>query len=1077
VQGWQVRLFGEAAVEWDGRRLALPSGRAMEMLCYLVVHRTKVHTREALAEALWPDAEPAASRKYLRQALWRLTTAMRAAVRRTGGAELVVVDATSVRMNPDAAYWCDVDVFERAYTATRDARGHALTDAQAHDLEAALQLYRGDLLAAWYHDWCGAERDRLQLAQLAMLEQLMGHCEARGLHAKGVGLGQVVLERDPARESAHRQLMRLHLAAGNRAAAARQYQRCTTALAEEFGVAPSAETDAVHELVRTGRPLVAAAGGGMPVPAPRSGGEPGLVEYDDLRLQLDRIHAGVLALQGAGVRGGAAPALPEWKPPDDAYRSGAEPHRGRPAAGGDTDGVRSDMGGGSYANSLEHVLAELARLDVLLAGQVRRSRRSAGVVEDGLSAYYVPDAEVDVLLARRSGEPVTGDDRADDPELERVSSRIAERVGASVRAGVHLRLVALAELFDLEPFDLDVVVMCLAPEVDRSYERLYGYLNDDVTRRLPTVDLVLDLLCGSSAARVVARTRFSPAAPLLRHRLVALTEDPAQPSCSLLDRGVRLAPRIAGFLLGDDAIVEPLRPHARVVVPTCTLDELHFPAEFGESVARLAEHGGGVHAAGQVVYCQGPYGVGRRSVAAACARSWGATLLVVSAPAVAARPADELAALIGLVEREARLRGAVMYWQDADALLAADRRPQLALLLAALAAHPGPAFLAGERRWEPTEPPAGMTFVRLEFPRPGHAERVRCWTSALDGAAGTGLDLAAVSGRFRLTGGQIRDAAATARNLALARDPGEPRITQRDLETACRLQSNRALGELAQQITPRHAWDDIVLPVDQARQLREIADQVRHRALVYETWGFERTISSSRGMAALFTGPPGTGKTMAAEVLAHELGMDLYKIDLSTVVSKFIGETEKNLSRIFDEAATSNAVLFFDEADALFGKRSQVRDSHDRYANLEVSHLLQRMEQHEGVVVLATNLRKNLDDAFVRRLHATVEFPVPGPEDRLRIWRRTWPADAPLEPGVDLAALARTVDLPGGSIRNIALAAAFLAAADGGVVGVGHLLRATRREFQKMGKVLTAHEFAAGSGGVLVEHDAKVHGR
>jgi SpoVK/Ycf46/Vps4 family AAA+-type ATPase len=197
---------------------------------------------------------------------------------------------------------------------------------------------------------------------------------------------------------------------------------------------------------------------------------------------------------------------------------------------------------------------------------------------------------------------------------------------------------------------------------------------------------------------------------------------------------------------------------------------------------------------------------------------------------------------------------------------------------------------------------------------------------------------------------------------------------------------------------------------------------------------------------------------MAADVLAHCLGLSLYKIDLSAVVSKYIGETEKNLARIFAEAATSNAILFFDEADALFGKRTQVRDAHDRYANVEISYLLQKMEEYDGVVVLATNLRKNMDEAFVRRLHATVEFPVPGVADRRRIWEQIWPAATPRDPGVDLDFLARQVEVAGGSIRNIALAGAFLAAADGGVITMAHLLHATRREYQKMGKVLTGGE-------------------
>jgi SpoVK/Ycf46/Vps4 family AAA+-type ATPase len=321
------------------------------------------------------------------------------------------------------------------------------------------------------------------------------------------------------------------------------------------------------------------------------------------------------------------------------------------------------------------------------------------------------------------------------------------------------------------------------------------------------------------------------------------------------------------------------------------------------------------------------------------------------------------------------------------------------------------------------------------------------------------VDLAALANTFRLSGGQIHDAATTARNLARTRDPHAPQITRDDLHVACRLQSNRKLAELAQQITPHYTWDDIVLPSEQMEQLHAIAHHVQYRALVYDAWGFERKLAMGKGLNVLFSGPPGTGKTMAADVVAHTLGLDLYKIDLSGIISKYIGETEKNLARIFGEARSSNAILFFDEADALFGKRTAVKDAHDRYANVEISYLLQKMEEYEGVVILATNLRKNMDEAFVRRLHFTVEFPMPGVDDRRRIWQQIWPAAAPRDPDLDLEFMAQQIELAGGAIRNIALASAFLAAADGGVVTMQHLIRATQREYQKMGKVLTSREF------------------
>jgi SpoVK/Ycf46/Vps4 family AAA+-type ATPase len=234
---------------------------------------------------------------------------------------------------------------------------------------------------------------------------------------------------------------------------------------------------------------------------------------------------------------------------------------------------------------------------------------------------------------------------------------------------------------------------------------------------------------------------------------------------------------------------------------------------------------------------------------------------------------------------------------------------------------------------------------------------------------------------------------------------------------------------------------------------------VKYRERVYGEWGFDQKLSLGKGLSVLFSGPSGTGKTMAAEIIAGALGLELYKIDLSTVVSKYIGETEKNLSRIFVEAETSNAILFFDEADALFGKRSEVKDSHDRYANIEIGYLLQRMEEYEGVVILATNFRKNMDEAFVRRLQFTVEFPFPNEYDRRKIWEGIWPEDTPRDPALDLDFMARRFEITGGNIRNIALAAAFLAADDGNVVTMNHLLHGTKREFQKMGKVVAENEF------------------
>jgi SpoVK/Ycf46/Vps4 family AAA+-type ATPase len=321
------------------------------------------------------------------------------------------------------------------------------------------------------------------------------------------------------------------------------------------------------------------------------------------------------------------------------------------------------------------------------------------------------------------------------------------------------------------------------------------------------------------------------------------------------------------------------------------------------------------------------------------------------------------------------------------------------------------------------------------------------------GVAAEWADIDALAGRFRLTVDQIACAVAAAcgqarwRNALAGASGGAPGSAE--LFAAARAQSGHDLLGLARPIQPNHSWGDIVLPADRLAQLHEICARASLRHVVYDRWGFDRKLSTGRGLSVLFAGPSGTGKTMAAEIVAGELGLDLYKIDLSQIVSKYIGETEKNLDRIFQAAESADAILFFDEADALFGKRSEVKDAHDRHANIEVGYLLQKMDEYEGIAVLATNLRQNMDEAFIRRLHIIVEFPFPDEVERRRIWGTIFPPEVPIAPGIDFDWLAREIRLSGGKIRNIALAAAFRAAASDGVIGVPELIEAARREYEK----------------------------
>jgi hypothetical protein len=348
------------------------------------------------------------------------------------------------------------------------------------------------------------------------------------------------------------------------------------------------------------------------------------------------------------------------------------------------------------------------------------------------------------------------------------------------------------------------------------------------------------------------------------------------------------------------------------------------------------------------------------------------------------------------------------------------------------------------------------SMVTLTVFTPDFFTRRRLWESQLDGAL-AGVDLNELAGRFRLTGSEIDRSATQAFAWSdTYGDGSEPQLS--DFFSASRQQSTGEMAGLAERVESIYSWEDLVLPAAVRSQLLSLEHWVRYRYVVYDTWEFSNRVMLGRGLVVLFSGASGTGKTMAAGILARNLELDLYRIDLSQVVSKYIGETEKNLGRIFDAAQSTNAVLFFDEADALFGKRSEVKDAHDRYANIEVSYLLQRMEAYEGIAILCTNFRQNLDQAFARRLHMIVEFPQPGVSDRERIWRLLLPETVPQD-DLDFRFLARQFSLTGGNIKNCVLTAAFQAAAEESPISMRHVVSAIARELQKMEQPLVRSEF------------------
>jgi hypothetical protein len=716
--------------------------------------------------------------------------------------------------------------------------------------------------------------------------------------------------------------------------------------------------------------------------------------------------------------------------------------------------AQADSNHGPAANRyFAALLPALRRLDLLLDWAMEAV--APGRATDARAPFrglYVSREDALRLLAQEPGATPF-------PSKERIEKN---RSGKFAPADSPLQW--LIQSFRLSVFEADLLLLALAPELDLRYEKIFAYLQDDVTRKRPTVALALNLLCASAEEKLNLRNHLSPGSSLLRNGLLQVVTDPHQTEPPSLAHYLKLDEQVVRLLLGQNGIDPRLAECCRILEPAGSLAELELSPVFQKALPRLIcrAHGGNESLR---LYVRAGDSTRRLDVVKALAAEAHRELLSLDlARALGAE--ENFEQLLTVYFREAHFRGALPHLDGLDALHTPERKPQFQLLMAAMAEVEGILVLAGSQPWVASpHGPAGVLEVALRSP--DFAARRGRWRCSLEGLGTTAddRDVQVVGDRFRLDGSQIAEAAAMARNLALLRAAAEesatldtPEPTLSELFAAARAQSGHDLAAAARKIEPKYIWADIVLPENTLAQLQEICLRVVHRRRVLGEWGFDRKLSGGKAVNALFAGPSGCGKTMAAEIIANELQLDLYKIDLAGVVSKYIGETEKNLDRIFKAAESANAILFFDEADALFGKRSEVRDSHDRYANIEVCYLLQKMEEYEGVAILASNMRHHMDESFLRRLAFVVMFPFPDEGDRARIWERIWPCEAPLAEDLDLAYHANRFKLSGGNIKNVALAAAFLAASDGGVVTMAHLFRATEREYQKMGKAMSEAE-------------------
>ncbi len=703
----------------------------------------------------------------------------------------------------------------------------------------------------------------------------------------------------------------------------------------------------------------------------------------------------------------------------------------------------------------------LARIRTRIGLYVARYARRLVDSSDRLSDRFVAHTELVEFLGP---EPAALDARFEAlvDAVKGADRDYDDAVQAALLQGELVPLAEIAAIFELTAEAELVLLALVAPEVEPGFLRAYTHAWADFTRRQPDVGFITELVALGAEAPIDRNTVYDllvPDGPLVRAGLVTLCGN--APDLPYTQQRLRLDARLVGYLRGQ---LTPDRERwgraAEWIAPSPLAEPIVLPeatlTAFRQAMREATRAFGRGEGTARVLLL-GPEGTGRTSLVAAHVAQSGTALVVVDL-AQAPLQAETLTALVDDLGREARLARAPLVLRLRDALqdgpggLGAARLRALgeALdrvrgLIVAIAERP-------ETWWELRYP--GTPTVEVPFPT-AEAQAV-LWQRALpaDVPLAAEVQVELLVKRYALSGGSIQRAAQDLASHAALLPTAERRIGSEAIYRAVRRQLSHRLRDLADTVAAAYDWTDLILPNKTLEQLREMVTYFRLRQKVLTEWGFGGKLVYGRGLASLFAGPPGTGKTMSAAVVARELGMELFRVDVSRIVDKYIGETEKNLARVFDEAARAQAVLLFDEADSLFAKRTEVKSSVDRYANLEVNFLLQKMENYDGITILTTNFESGIDDAFKRRIRYKVTFPFPEVEERVRLWKSMIPKDAVLDKNIDFRDLALDFEMAGGHIKNALIRGAVHAASEGDCIKQEHLRKACVVEYKEMGKLV-----------------------
>ena len=687
----------------------------------------------------------------------------------------------------------------------------------------------------------------------------------------------------------------------------------------------------------------------------------------------------------------------------------------------------------------------LLRARLSLATQVRQAR-AAGLTDDE---------------ALQSAEPAHS-------EVAALAAALAHVEAEAHELGLQLPIAALAEQHALDALDREILTLAVAPHVDVDLRDAIARFNDNLLANTVDVRLCLEFLVHDPVERLAVRARFAPDGPLRRARLIAM--DRAQGGAeNLLGQEIVPAPRAMQLLLGEQGLLDTsMAGMAAFTWPTVDLGSVVLaPDKIAPLLSLLQQHNLPAAKAPRtttfalpdalVVEISGPPGTGKTMLVHALAKHLNKPLLEIDATRLAEQNDQDLARNLYSALDQARLADAVLVLDGVDNLCGKGST-RLGLLQDAFAGHAGIVVLTSRDTANLDGLVDRFVVQRLVLETPAAAERARIFRlHKPDGVAiAADCDVEALAGQYAFPGALIRNAMQVAVNRAMAADPLHPVISHEILRRACHEQIRASLDEYAVRRKYDLTLADLVVPPETRDDIEELFTAAKHRGTVLHHWGFGQKMSTGKGLIALFSGEPGTGKTLCATILAHELDQQLFQISIPRVVSKWIGETEKNIEKIFESARASHGILLFDEADSLFASRTKVDSSVDRYSNMATNILLQEIENFEGIVLLTTNLEKNIDKAFQRRIGFKVHFPFPEAEYRGHIWRTLIPAACPLDDDVDWEDLGERFELSGGHIKNAVLRAAYQAVAEGTPLATRHLEFAARQECKNAGKVFRA---------------------